>query len=66
MFYSGRLDEYFGEEYGRLVYELHSYETELRFQKHYQKHMQEKVLGKNLKDGVPGMLEGTEKNRMLF
>ena len=22
--------------------------------------------GKNLKDGIPGMLEGTEKNRMLF
>ncbi|MFR5482799.1 MAG: hypothetical protein ACLTHX_00155 [Blautia massiliensis (ex Durand et al. 2017)] len=43
MFYTGRLDEYFREEYGRLVYELHSYETELRFQKHYQKHMKEKV-----------------------
>lgn len=97
VFYTGRLDEYFGEEYGRLVYELRSYETELRFQKHYQKRMLEKVRGKNaqiiehkyltgiydkkhtpftvitkeswgknLKDGVPGMLENTEKNRMLF
>ncbi|MFR7899669.1 MAG: UDP-galactopyranose mutase [Ruminococcus sp.] len=30
VFYTGRLDEYFGEEYGRLVYEFHSYETELQ------------------------------------
>lgn len=49
VFYTGRLDEYFGEEYGRLVYELRSYETELRFQKHYQKRMLEKVRGKMLR-----------------